>query len=166
MRALLAILAFCVLFVISAIPCNGKENCFKRLDKAKIIGDSLTVLTNDSLVIRGIHPMLNFTSSILYMRLAPDSISSGDIVIPMNTINRITYYKPSSLRHGPALLGLVVGVVAGGYAGNAISSDCTGWFCLKLDEAILGGVIGGILGLLIGHNISKNMTSKATLDCK
>lgn len=168
MSLLLKTVVFIVLLVpeITAVKSdNETSKCFTRLEKETIIGDSLTVFTTDSSVIHGHKPIINFTSSVLYMKLLPDSSTTGDILLSFETIDRITFVKPDNARHALTILGLGAGIFAGAMIGGKLHSEPNGWFS-DVASQFLGGLIGGVIGAILGHEIGKNMTSKVTLNCK
>ena len=167
MRVLLGIVAACAILaseVMAVMPGNATSNCFTRLEKGTLVGKSLTVFTNDSEVIHGYRPILNFASSVLYMKLEPISSTPSNIVIPFETINKITYRKPSSSRHGLTILGFGIGGAAGIMTGIALVPEpdrISNYFTIGF-----AGLIGGMIGVVLGHEIGKNMTSKVTLECR
>ena len=140
-------------------------DCFTRLEKATLIGDSLTVLTVDSVVIGGIRPMINRASSVLYMKVEVDSVAVNDVVIPFENISRLTYRKPSDIRRGLILLGLCTGIVAGALTGEALVDEPAGWFELESVQ-FFGALIGGFIGAIAGHEIGRHFTSTVTLECR
>ena len=159
---------FIATFLVSLAVCihadsrkAATKDCFQRAVKDKRIGDSITVVTNDSLVIRGNHPVFNTTSSILYMRQVTDVGAASHVTIPYSRISRISYQKPSGFRWILTVTGYCIGGVAGGMAGASLEDD--GWD--KIGAGFAGGLIGGVIGAAVGHNIGKSFTSEVTLKC-
>ena len=141
---------------------TATADCFVRADQDKRIGDSIAVLTDDSVVIRGNHPVFNATSSILYMRQITDTGATSHITIPYDRINRISYRKPSGVRWILTVTGYCIGAVAGGMTGASLEGD--GWD--KIGAASMGGLIGGVIGAVAGRNIGKRFTTEVTLECR
>jgi len=141
---------------------TATADCFARVGHNKRIGDSITVFTNDSAVIRGNHPIFNATSSILYMRQVTNIGAASHITIPYDRINRISYRKPSGARWILTVTGYCIGAVAGGMTGASLEDD--GWD--KIGTAFFGGLIGGVVGAVAGHNIGKRFTTEVTLECR
>lgn len=102
MRTLLIIAFGLCMATCSLAETNTGEtpDCFIRLAEDKRIGDSITVFYDDSTVVRGRSPIINFKSSILYMRNVTDSSITHSVTIPFDRISRITYLKPASSRAG------------------------------------------------------------------
>ena len=147
---------------------SAAADCFARLEKETIVGDSLTVFTNDGVIIRGNHPIFNVRSSLLYMKLSGDTTATKDALIPIHRIDRITYVKPSSKGRVVTCLGLVVGAVAGGLAGSALVPESEGgWLDFSKPAGIwFGGLFGGLIGAAFGHKLGKNITAEATIECR
>ena len=167
MRVLLGIVAACAILaseVMADKSGNATSNCFTRLEKGTLVGDSLTVFTDDGVVIHGNRPILNFASSVLYLTLATDSGPTDHILIPFETINRITYGKLSSARHGLTILGFGIGSAAGIMAGIALVPEPDSFD--NLSTIFFAGLFSGVIGMVLGHKIGMNMTSKVTLECR
>ena len=142
------------------------RDCFGRLAKDTRAGDSITVFTDDSTVVRGSRPIINSTSSILYMRTVTESGFTHSVTIPFDRISKITYLKPSSTRAGLVLLGFALGVVAGGFVGAALAQEEEGFMDFsRLHAAMAGGMVGGMIGAAGGYHIGKNLAVKVTLVC-
>jgi hypothetical protein len=142
-------------------------DCFTQLEQDTQVGDSVTVITNDSTVIRGTKPTVILTSSNLYMRRMGETGLVGNVTIPFEKINRITYRKPSHARWILALAGLAVGATAGGFAGYRLDSGEKGWLDFsRLGSAVFGGMIGGLIGMAGGYKIGNSITIKVTLECR
>lgn len=170
MRLLMGFTVICVILIpgISAAePAGNAANCLIRLDEATLVGDSLTVLTNDSTVIRGRHPIVSFTSALLYMKLPDDSgIVENSVTISFERISAISYRKPGLGRLALPLLGFAVGAVAGGFAGAALAPEGDWLEFPEAGSAFIGGTIGGIIGAIAGHEIGKGHTKEVTLHCQ
>ncbi len=149
MRTLL-IRAFCLCMAACTFAetnTGDAPDCFIRLAKDKRIGDSITVFYDDNTVVRGRRPIINLTSSILYMRSVTDSGITHSVTIPFERISKITYLKPASSRAGLVLFGFALGVVAGGFVGAALAQEEGGGMGFsRLHAALAGGMVGGMIG--------------------
>ncbi len=142
------------------------RDCFGRLAKDTRAGDSITVFTDDSTVVRGSRPIINSTSSILYMRTVTESGFTHSVTIPFDRISKITYLKPASSRAGLILLGFALGAVAGGFVGAALAQEEEGFMDFsRLHAAMAGGMLGGMIGAAGGYHIGKDLAVKVTLVC-
>ena len=143
------------------------SDCFKRLEKEKVVDGLVTVFTNDSTVVHGRRPIVNSASSILYMKLITDPYTISDITIPFSRIERITCRKPSPARWGLPLLGLGFGATFGAFVGAALAPEEKGWLDFSgVASAFFGGLVGGLIGMAGGHAIGKNMSTEVTLHCR
>ena len=166
----LVIVAFglCIATCAFAETHSGETpDCFGRLAKDTRVGDSVTVFYDDSTVVRGSRPIINSTSSILYMRAITESGFTHSVTIPFDRISKITYLKPASSRAGLVLLGFALGVVAGGFVGAALAQDEQGFMDFsRLHAALAGGMVGGMIGAAGGYHIGKDLAVKVTLVCR
>ena len=125
MRTLLSLAWWAVLTagVAGGTPDSADVRCFDSIVRSIPVEEPITVVTNDSASIRGILPAVIPLSSALY--LWPDANSSfgSSVVIPIGRINRITYTKPSPMKPVLVLLGLGLGMIAGGSAGAALAPE-------------------------------------------
>lgn len=168
MRTLLIIAFGLCMATCSLAETNTGEtpDCFIRLAEDKRIGDSITVFYDDNTVVRGRRPIINSTSSILYMRTVTDSGITHSVTIPFDRISRITYLKPASSRAGLVLLGFALGAVAGGFVGAALAQEDDGFLDFsRLHAAFAGGMLGGMIGAASGYHIGKDLAVKVTLVC-
>ncbi|MCP4684545.1 MAG: hypothetical protein GY867_03755 [bacterium] len=102
-------------------PDSTTHECLERLERETRVGDSITVFTKDNRIIRGERPIVNFESSILYMKLMSEPGSWEDVTVPFDRINRITFRKQGHARWGMTVLGLVLGGAAGAAVGVALA---------------------------------------------
>ena len=163
MRTLLMI-AFCIGSVTSVCaetPADETPDCFSRLERETRAGDSLTVFYDDSTIVHCSRPIINFSSSILYMRSVTDSGITHSVTIPFDRISKITYRKPSGARSGLLIMGFALGAVAG------LAPEEEGWPDFsRLEATATGCMLGGVIGAVGGHEIGKHITVKVTLVCR
>ncbi len=157
--------------IFAGTHAHATPDCFTRLAQEARIAYSVAVYTDDSTFVGGNRPIVNLTSSILYMRRLTDSGIVSSVTIPFEKINRITYRKPSSARGIITLLGFGVGSVAGVVTSVALADKSAGSFDFKswdydlIGVAFFGGMIGGTIGAVGGNAIGKRITVKVTLEC-
>jgi len=169
MRTLLTV-ALCIgsaTSISAETHADETPDCFTRLERETRAGDSMTVFYDDSTVVSGRRPIINFTSSLLYMRSVTDSGVAHSVTIPFERISKITYRKPSGARFGLLIVGFALGAVAGGFVGAELASDPEGWLDFsELYAAMAGGILGGMIGAGGGYQIGKHLTVKVTLVCE
>jgi hypothetical protein len=152
---------------IAANTDNDTVNCFSRLDRAAIIGDSVTVLTTDSTVYNGVRPIVNYSSSILYMKLVADSgIEGNSVTISLERVSSISYRQAGFGQLLYPLLGFAAGAAAGGYAGATLAPEGDWLEFPEVACGLIGGVMGGLIGAMGGHEIGKHHTKEVTLHCR
>jgi hypothetical protein len=142
---------------------NPAVDCLARLEKDKLVGDSLIIFTVDGKVIHGYFPIINRTSSVLYVRLSDSPTAPDKKVIPYNAIYRITYRKPSNIRYGLTLFGFGVGVAASIWMTKEVYPDAD---FNDLHLYFYGSLFGGVIGGAIGYKLGGRITSGVTLECR
>ena len=107
-------LVVAVLFPVALSADNsGKQPaCFERLQRDVRTGDSVSILMTDSVEIRGHSPMVNSSSAIIYLRLAPGS-ASRDMTIPFERVIQVSYRMPGEGRWALTLIGFGIGAAVG-----------------------------------------------------
>jgi len=163
---LLTVFIFLTLASVADSGDSTSYDCLKRLETDERIGDSLIVYTTDQRELVGERPIVNFTSSILYMKLSSPDGQWEDITVPFESLDRITYRKHGHARRGLTLLGFGLGAVVGGAIGVALAPEPEGWLDMpEVQTGAIGAMIGGIFGAVGGNMIGSRMTVQVTLKC-
>jgi hypothetical protein len=153
---------------VSAFAASG-SSCLVRLADDKPIGDSVTVLLNDSTLICGTRPIVLAPSFGLYLRKRSGIGTYESVTIPVSDISSISYRKHRKERGILILVGFFGGMAAGVAIGLSMESDSDSGCCWDFAppaEALLGGLFGGLVGAAIGADLAKHMSFTVTLDCK
>ena len=138
--------------------------CFDQIEKKIPAGDTITVFTTDSALIRGTLPSVMAAASMLHIKSVDDSGFPRRMVIPISKIDRISYDKPCRIY---TLVGLAAGITAGIFAGAALAPEPSGW--LDFPEVycgMVGAFVGGVIGAGIGAEIDKSLTLTVNLKCR
>ncbi len=143
----------------------ASPDCFVHLENAAIVGDSVAVTTVDRTVTVGHRPIVNFASSLIYMRLSSDSTSSSHTLIRFEHIYQIEYRTHSNYRHGLTILGLGLGIATGVIVGLKTAPESSAMFG-EIGFVGFTSMIGGVLGLVLSSKVGKNLTAGVTLRCR
>jgi hypothetical protein len=166
----LQIALFCLVPAVAAEGASRdttRTGCFERSVHDLGIGDTITVFTDDSDVIRGIYGLLDVSSNVLYLRSVSDQGATTRVVVPIETINKLTYRAPSKARSLLTLVCLGVGVFAGGWVGGKLAPRPDGFMDFSGIACVFSGaVIGGLVGASAGNAAGHNMMVTVTLKCK
>jgi len=147
-------------------PDTGAKSCYEQLLEDTILGDTVVVLTTDSIIIGGIRPVY-LSASSLYLRSETKQGVARSFAIPFENIDMITYSKRGDAWAGLALLGLGVGAFSGVMIGKAATSESDGWLDFSgIYNQVWGGVIGGLVGTACGAIIGSQITTKVRLQCR
>jgi hypothetical protein len=143
-------------------PDTGAKSCYEQLLEDTILGDTVVVLTTDSIIIGGIRPVY-LSASSLYLRSETKQGVARSFAIPFENIDMIIYSKRGDARVGLALLGLGAGILTGVMIDMEVDQGSQGWFDFN---GVIGGVIGGLVGTACGAIIGSQITTKVRLQCR
>ena len=153
--------------ISAASPQSAGVRCLDRVAREVQSGDSVTVVLNDSRVVRGNDVIVDSASSILFVRPVVGSGAGGRMAISLDRIATITYTKPSPVRFGFVLLGLGVGAFAGAAAGTALAPGDEDFEpSAAITSGLAGAIIGGLIGTAGGWEVGKQFRVTVTLKCR
>jgi hypothetical protein len=127
----------------------------------------ITVVTTDSTVIHGVHPVV-VAPSLLSLVMVTKSGDGNSMSIPLDRIATISYSRGrESARWQLPIAGLVLGAVAGAAIGSASAPEPMRPFEFpELEYGIAGGALGGFVGLISGFIIGQHIGSPITVTCR
>lgn len=166
MRVIMLLTIIAALNVSAIADTTGKPlcDCFGRVVDETLMGDTVTIYTNNNKIISGIHPV-TVTSSTLYGRSLVEQGTAETINIRLEDIDRITYSTPNKAAKILPLIGLAAGSIGGAALGSTLPQNDPS--CWIIDpNVLLGGAIGGILGIALGHEIEKHINIRVNLQCR
>ncbi len=169
-RVRLGIATALSLLVVASVVAEPADSstvqCYQRIAQKVPMDQPITIVMTDSSSIKCLMPVVIASASSLHVVPVSDTGYKSSIFVPFHEVARITYTKPSLIRHGFVLLGLGLGAYAGGAAGRASSPGSRNLdFSGEAGAAITGAIIGGIVGVVCGHKVGKHFTTTVTLKC-
>lgn len=142
-------------------------SCYEWIMKDAPRDARLTVTMRDSSSVQGVHPMFDLSSKV--MRLQPASVTGAapSVVLPLDSISRITYRKPSEARKEITIMGVVIGAVGGAIIGASAAPENRDLLNMEpVQYGFSGAVIGGLFGGIIGSAVGSGLTTEVSVSCK
>jgi len=165
MRVLLIMAVWGCLAVnaVADTPGSAVAGCFERIERKVSPGDTVTIITTDSAVVRGLYRSVMPGGSTMYLRSLTGSGNTDRMTIPLGTIDKITYSKRGRIF---SILGFGAGFIAGAFTGAALAPEPEGFLDFSgLGCAIVGAFFGGLIGAAGGAEIDKQFRFTITLVC-